>query len=170
MWLCVIYIWFVFQELSSCFLFILHLIYLFTYSFIYFFLNRLDMLDFKWQFLFRKNYITQFQRNHEKKNRRKNYFIWCVYFRSPKLDRIPCCRNCRMIRPKFYRICVFLQSFHCRKSGLIVMFYAVVYKLDIKVYRKVSILIQKHTADISANINTNSKNHKKYLYSTSFYP
>ena len=37
MWLCVIYIWFVFQELSSCFLFILHLIYLFTYSFIYFF-------------------------------------------------------------------------------------------------------------------------------------
>ena len=105
-----------------------------------------------------------------KKNRRKNYFIWCVYFRSlcktPKLDLIPWCRNCRMIRPKFYKICVFLQSFHSRKSGLIVMLYAVVYKLDIKVYRKVSILIQKHTADISANINTNSKNHKKYLYST----
>ena len=74
MWLCVIYIWFVFQELSSCFLFILHLIYLFTYSFIYFFLNRSDMLDFKWQFLFRKNYITQFQRNHEKKKQKKKLF------------------------------------------------------------------------------------------------
>ena len=88
MWLCVIYIWFVFQELSSCFLFILHLIYLFTYSFIYLFLNRLDMLDFKWQFLFRKNYITQFQRNHEKKTEEKIILsgayisVHCVKHRS----------------------------------------------------------------------------------------
>ena len=170
MWLCVIYIWFVFQELSSCFLFILHLIYLFTYSFIYFFLIDKTCLILSNSFFSEKTTSHNSNAIMKKKNRRKNYFIWCVYFRSPKLDRIPCCRNCQMIRPKFYRICVFLQSFHSRKSGLIVMFYAVVYKLDIKVYRKVSILIQKHTADISANINTNSKNHKKYLYSTSFYP
>ena len=110
----------------------------------------------------------------KKKNRRKNYFIWCVYLRSLcktlKLDLITCCQNCRIIRPKFCRICVFLQSFRSRNSGLIVMIYAVVYKLGIKVYRKVSILMEKHTAHISANTNTSSEIHRNSLYRTPFYP